>query len=878
MLANYCLFQGMRLSQAQKIIVKSFIRFDINYVFAANSEIILLPGAQIFVDARLNMDDVTIKGCDGAWLNIDVSSTGLLIISNSDISNSCEGIILRSGARASITDNIFTNNYTCIQATGNVVLFGEGIAHNTFDGTLNTYTNCSPANPIAIRLYNMRYIRIGDQAQVGLSNTIKGYYQGIRATNTNVDIVNTTFSQGAPSWTAVFLTSNTGIYTANIIGRGKYATSPTFVQDYDVAIFSENYNLTVKNARFRTSSNTIQISAGTLPTKIDIHENRFENYVTNAIFTQNCTFSKLNIKNNDFFDENPAEGEYSSAIRWNNNYLTSDLVKPNIELNYFYDNVKPGSNPFSLKYQTYEVWATNPKNLVIHDNNFIQNYQSSIPHEFKGVYLTGKDHNEISNNTFSTSFGAMSSNSFNWGYRGIDIDNSSNNLISCNYFTGFNHGSYYTGNCDHADIKNNITSSNIRGLYLFPGSVVGQQFEKQNLWPGNLANDVAEAQFDGNPAQGALTSSQFKVNSSDLSSDYWPTPVLPNTGWFIPSGNEPGPQTGCVISAAAAKSERERQAITGEFQAYKGYPASTWEARLNAFGTLAAHSESLINGSADAQFYNANTSGNIGNLYRAQQSWDAIMQFNTSFESSWTSNQTAIAQKLSDIAAQTDLMENTITEADQLQIAQTIASLQTDLEALQSTNQSYSTQYRSDVTSRANTLLSDLGQISTTDVWETNLKTVLTLSVQRLLSSSEPWSSTQLSTLQAVADQCRHAGGAGVVLARTAIGAFNYNDEAMCPGENYASGQGSDRSNTAIQLQAMLTPNPATDLCRISFERPVSGSLFVQNGQGQVVQTLQIKEENSLDLDTRKLATGLYTIRIKDAQGGQFVNKLSVIH
>ncbi len=155
-----------------------------------------------------------------------------------------------------------------------------------------------------------------------------------------------------------------------------------------------------------------------------------------------------------------------------------------------------------------------------------------------------------------------------------------------------------------------------------------------------------------------------------------------------------------------------------------------------------------------------------------------------------------------------------------------------------------------------------------------NLKTVLTLLAQRQLAGNTAWSESQQNTLQAIADQCRHQGGIGVVLARTAIGVFIYNDEAMCPGQ----GLRPERSELATRQLARLAPNPASDICHVTFEKPMSGTLFVRDLQGQILRTLQLREEATLDLDTYNLVNGLYLISIKDVQGRQFVSKLAVIH
>ena len=72
-------------------------------------------------------------------------------------------------------------------------------------------------------------------------------------------------------------------------------------------------------------------------------------------------------------------------------------------------------------------------------------------------------------------------------------------------------------------------------------------------------------------------------------------------------------------------------------------------------------------------------------------------------------------------------------------------------------------------------------------------------------------------TLQSIADQCRHEGGIGVVWARAAIEQFDYDDESLCPGES----ERPTATTAAFRLKATISPNPATDRCRVAFDRPM---------------------------------------------------------
>jgi hypothetical protein len=467
-------------------------------------------------------------------------------------------------------------------------------------------------------------------------------------------------------------------------------------------------------------------------------------------------------------------------------------------------------------------------------------------------------------------------NSGGYAYRGIHIDNSNFSEVSCNTGTNLNQGFFFNGPaCDHTNFRSNTMSDNLDGLYLSPGSIIGVQHEEMNIWPGAGA---LEAHFDGMPGLGLLLMSQFRINSSNQNSPLWADPRIPAIGWFEFSGNEPPiavplDQT-CFeeINEDPDGSEANARAIAGTFEAYKGYPASAWEARLDAFAVLAEHPELRPENSPEALFYNTHNAGNTGKLQRAREAWDNITVFTASFESSWNSNQAAVEAKLGEIRAQTQLMQEAETEAEQQQIAQALATLKAELELLQQTNQSLCAQYQSDIAARGNQLTSDLGNISTTDVWEQNLKTVLALSVEKLLSGNTEWTTAQYNSLKSIADQCRHEGGIGVVMARTAIEELDYDDEAMCPGA------GLPRSSAAARLNALTVPNPASDFCRLSFEQPVSGSLLVYDFQGRVVRSIQFAEAAYFDLDTQGLASGIYNVRVQTEQGLHYSDKLTVIH
>ena len=233
----------------------------------------------------------------------------------------------------------------------------------------------------------------------------------------------------------------------------------------------------------------------------------------------------------------------------------------------------------------------------------------------------------------------------------------------------------------------------------------------------------------------------------------------------------------------------------------------------------------------------------------------------------------AIAQKLDAIRVQNQLMLQAQTPAQQIPITLSLGVINAELTALQLENQTLSNQYLSAVNSRATQLLTDLAAITTTSTWEANLKTVLTLLVQRKMTNTVVWTNVQQNTLESIADQCRHEGGIGVVLARAAINKSDYNDAAMCPGYTQ------QRSNNCIEMMnTTISPNPASDRCQVRFDKAINGTLTLSSLQGQVLKSIPISNTLSLDFDIGSLPTSLYILQVKANERSIWSGKLAISH
>lgn len=867
----------------QYIVVESDINFldpqeSAPYHFAPGSHIIMLQDAAFSVRKEIVFDGITISGCGDAWRGIDVFGSGRLrSLAGTSISNACHAIVLKSNSRAEIVSNLFANNGICIEAEGNVQTLGEGIAHNTFYGG-NYTTGCTLSNRWAMVLENVPHITIGNMTGGGTPNQFSSYDHGILAVNSNFDMYNTVF-EDRPTGTGIRLRGTGSTFTANITGLGNTENDRPFMKALEFGIDAQNYDLTVHDAYFFGAiQHHIKINASPLPTRLVLTENRFEGHAFDAVSVANSMLRSVYIYENTFYDNN-SDGLDKSGIRWNTNqmvFLTTPGIPGSIHDNTFYDDAKTSPDPDQLQYQSYGIYINASSAIQIKDNYFYQNYDSDIKHDFKGIWLFNAPRNEMISNGIFGNFGPMiSTTPTSFSYRGIDIRESPECFISCNRGENLNEGFYFQGPaCDHADFRHNEMSDNLTGLYLAPGSIIGPQEDQENKWLGDLPNNgVAEAHFDGNPGLGQLQMSKFFINSSNSNSTFWADPRIPGTGWFDPSSSPEGHAFLCLKEEVPGprKSTADDMVIGGDFPAYKAYPASEWDATLNAFANLDKNPELRPANSPEAEFYETHLTANIGKFHRARSAWDNIAAFSAVLAADWEDNAAETAQKLGDIRAENLAMEQATTEAERTQIAQTLETLKSELDLLLQTNQNLSAQYQSDVMDKADELAADLEDITVTETWEENLKTVLEFSVERLLATNGEWTSTQYETLESIAGQCRHEGGIGVVLARSAIEKFDYDDEEICPGWE-------ERSAKSTTMPSVISPNPANDLCRLSFAQPMSGLLTVCNVQGKAIQTRVLTAANILTLTTEKWPSGIYVIHITSGDSAVFSGKLVVAH
>ncbi|HND87630.1 MAG TPA: right-handed parallel beta-helix repeat-containing protein [Saprospiraceae bacterium] len=869
-------------TEPQFVVIRTYVEFrDLTnvdpYTFAPGSHIIMGSGSALILYKEVIFNDTHIESCDQGpnpytWSGIIVADGGTLRVNGGTLENGCEIIGLRSGSKAEITGVTFQNNWDVITAEGNVQLLGEGISHNTFDGTI--FPNGCGGVRHAIFVQDAPYFKIGNDVGGGAPNVFFGYGSPVSIVNSNIDIHNSTFfnfSMGQLLGTAVWLRGTNGTYKANIFGTGSGSNNEAIAFGFQDGIRSTNYDLKVRNAFFDQNVNHVNIY-GDLAVKLNIAQNGFDRMGAKSVLVSGIPFLSAAIDTNVISDNLPNEEfTFRNAIDWRSNSAAGTNVAT-IRGNTISDDIKPHVNPATFHYDHTGIQINNSSQVSIEDNLLSKEYiNPGNPNTYVGISLRNSGGNQVIGNTASSVYRPLA--------QGFRFEASANNVISCNHATHLAKGFAFNDNCDHANFRFNDMEDNAAGLALEEGNQaitrIGKQFRQGNRWSGELpAGGVAEAIIEGQtPNPATLQNSIFVIHDLNTASAFWANPRVPANGWFLPANFDGELLEECMVFPPIDPDDRfsaaERSVVDGSFATYSNYPAVTWDAMLQTYGTLEENADLRSISSATGAFYQQHQYGNVGKLHRALHDWENVRKMSASLVTSWASNDEQISQKLTAIRAQQAQMP-LATPAAQHQIAENIAGLQSDLVALQQVNQHLSAQYRSEVNSKANLLLTDLSAIAVTEVWEQNLKTFLTISADRLLTDSAVWTATQYSILAFIADQCRYEGGMAVVLARSAIEKYPDDDELLCSTSPRSSRLANDGS-------VRISPNPAMYRCDLSFGRSLSGTLSVVSLQGQSVFSTVLNQAATLSLDTHTWPAGVYQVDIRPDQGGRIVQKLAIV-
>ncbi len=530
-----------------------------------------------------------------------------------------------------------------------------------------------------------------------------------------------------------------------------------------------------------------------------------------------------------------------------------------------------------------------------------------------GISLSGCDQLVVEENKlFGTATALSATNKLS---RGIFASESGESQFTCNDLNNLDEGIVFDGaNCDDSEIKTNIFGNHGTGLNLSTGAtIVGLQFANENRWPGTMATE-GNFNMSGvgiNDIQNQVNMSRFAINNNTNTSVFWANPRAVGNGgdvfnWFTNSSvlipglaniafiGDNAPQS-CIATKDGGLDElrpgkrlsyADNLTLTDAFPKYMGFDASKQDAEFRLYDQLDRETALLAPvGSPAKTFLDTKASTSLGTLHAA---WQVA-----------TRNSDPAAQVPANVKALADDLDATYTLISGLDAlilqtnntpAQTqqwtndresaIMTLDTKHTALNTASDAATASY----VQLCSTHLNAVNALSVSDVWSTNMKTVLATVLGIQTTGTTP-SAAQSAQLLAIAQQCRHSGGIAVSMARSLVVAYPNgltlpSEEAYAAIDNTCPAAGGERTERDIEnsAQVSLQPNPAGDYTTVDFGIvPTDGRIVVTDLSGKVVFNTTITDR-TYRLSTASWVDGLYFVQVSNGQQPPKAYKLVVLH
>lgn len=887
------LTQTQAQNTAQFILLKGKITFGEDYTFAPGSDIVFLDnnsGFKVLNNKKLTLSSSWLHGCSKLWAGVEVLTAAKIVAQNCTFEDAKAAIILRHQSVAVIIGNMFKKNVCGILGlspnpgfTSISILLGskKGISGNTFLGNHQLLEPISPSTidpginsdaPTAATNYPFVGIWIErvNSLSIGFNSDQPGvpfnYFlsfgnhkeagvqtQGIRSIQSNVNIQNSTFSNFGnydPTNPANIIVAD-AVYARN---EGNVIVQTTLTGTNQTALFfpsSTFFNCFRDIRTVGTSLTVTQMTSYKAYNSIRCYmENGLQASPTYRIKDNKIDFFRnvgidvgffkkvtIDIQNNQIFDNNEV---FDPAARYGIQLYNAS----NSEINLNGSLVKNNEIRSRSILQGGAFWGITLRKssyVTVEQNQVLENLAQTGLAAFYGIRTQQSPCNGL--RLFSN---ILNGAKIDYGdpiagptpSSGIFISESTNCVLNCNETDKTNLGVLVLGMCDNANASKNRFNYHGIGLgvgaYFNLTTATGLQSKKENRWFGT---DSPIEAYATNLA--TALASKFEVNSSDLNSVYWPSPRKigandDNFVWFSQlTGQEPSNDFTCLTGRTFgedALAGSDIRLLNGTYSPPLNYPALTWEAKWQFAGRLNRNPSLQTIDGPTAQYFQNTYNDTYSRLNRTYQSYLDRWLPSTATANEIGALETAVEQRFALDATLSEILEDNVALHTQIIAADTdIADKTTSLKiALEN--------WVATVNQNVSALLTEVNSVSTTQVHESDMKSVLSVMFQSHLAAGE-LSAQQTALIAQIAGKCRYSGGYAVVLAR---GFFepqdSYSQDAACQSEERNSPVTSDISDLVA-----LFPNPAAESFVLNVGMPFEqGGLQLFNCQGVLVRSMNL--------------------------------------
>ncbi len=473
---------------------------------------------------------------------------------------------------------------------------------------------------------------------------------------------------------------------------------------------------------------------------------------------------------------------------------------------------------------------------------------------------------------------------------GIKVNVTDNAILHCNSTNLTTYGIAFQGPCVTVDnVKDNEMNEHYEGLHLNSNAIIGKQNNGGNRWIGPFSSGYGANNL--NYAGGiSVTASLFIVHQSPVT-DFNPSIPAYDVTWFQvdPAGV---PYSCTSRNECPEKSSEKSMVMNPEVLDYSianddslsvdFIPETKSMGRQFLYKKL-TDVPALLDSSSDLNdFYSAYSSSSVQSLQVVR---DGLLDF-TDYGMNLSDSCNIIDSTMiiiSDSIAVLDSLMSSDTINAPAYVAQKM-SLRSQANTLQASMNAIRVQMKSVLEGKISTTDAINTSVSSAQLPESNEQIVNDIYLQTVALGNYAFSSSQVSSVLEIAQQCPYAGGKAVYRARSLYRfideTIEYDDDSTCLVFGIYR-RGSNQPSSEIETgNILLIPNPANNLVTVVYQSASEGScdLYVTDITGNVIKQIDIPcDKTRFEFSVEDIKNGLYLVDVRNEGQSIGRSKLAII-
>lgn len=883
-----------------------------DHIIFKNCRFIMEQGSSIIVETgkHLSFENCHLQARDSMWKGIVLNDAIELNMNNTIIQDALYALEIDGEIHhLDIHDNLFVNNYLGIYIlpytrTLNFHLFiGNQFL---FNGFRKAYIGMSPSsNQIPFEQYGKPYagidvghidnFSIGSNLYCSMPNHFDNLYNGIVSNRTSLKIQNSEFKNILTNeWLGYLPPKGNAIYLRSPSNnqlkiQGNGINSPAMFENCRYGVWADGGDLSITGVYMKSMFQGVNYFGWNDMSNILINNNRIE-------------AGYMGIEVNNLLPANHVDILYNRV----NLFPTWGLdIQPLNSMNY--PTLNFGIHVSSI--------LNNPFVHVSRDTVY------SFGKTFAGIDLIGCDNATVNANTIHLDSSRNSWNGINFsdcenlecnkniitGTSAFDsLLNKANYPVALHY--NFSHGTYQCNEVslintgvrfegDNLNTQLRITrfDNHHTGLLVDKSALLDQHPHAANYWESGGSFNAKAINLDTNSKLLGVftfqnTPSVFDPNGGN---------TTPN--WFQQDVNLPDDDNCSLVSNNIGGGSNNNP--FGEFTNlerlimmdsvhYDRYNSElVWQNQRSIYAELKAKETSLDNSSLEYSFLINHQNDNIGQFYQVEHELKQILTPSTSYIeiiNQWKEQEQGILNQI-------DLLKDSWTNADsssKITIDQDLFALTESIISVHSQMINYQSNYKSIMRNELIRILDINSSINCTQSFQLRLKQVNDIFIREYATDSPYISGSSQTIIREIANLCPLINGEAVYKARAMRKKFEYAEylTTTCAenyiGEvSYKTSNKNDEKALIIpnEIKVSIFPNPSKDFIILNFDvtpkdkmgiiLPIQIELYDFLGQNLISKEVFL-EGNQYKLSTSAIASGSYTVRVRNSSTELFKSKL----